>query len=38
MPFESNIHHEVPSYLNTASLPFLQHYYSLDSFDELRFS
>lgn len=33
LPYESNIYHEIPSYLNIACLPFSQHYYSLNTFD-----
>jgi hypothetical protein len=38
LPFVSNIYHTIPHYLNTASLPFLSNYLSLDGgLDELRF-
>ena len=40
LPFyDSNMEYleeQVPPYLNTACIPFIQQYYSLDSFDNLR--
>ena len=34
---EYDFAHETPNYLNVACLPFAQQFYSLDSFDELRY-
>lgn len=38
MQYESNIYHDVPSYLNTACLPFAQQFYSMPGFDHIRYS
>jgi len=43
MPYDTGAnykmqYHKVPQYLNSACLPFSQEYYSLGSFDHLRYS
>lgn len=38
MPFESDIYHRIPNYLNAACLPFAQQFYSKYSYDYLRYS
>ena len=38
LPYETNIYHDVPPYLNTACLPFAQQYYSVEEFDMIRYS
>ncbi len=37
-PYESSFYHQIPTYLNTACLPFAQQYYSLESANEPRYS